>query len=121
MFTARNFWTELAVDVFKDCNVLYCLIICRKQFWSPVSIPDLVYEHLMTRLQSPPPMEPANSWAHHQWQLLLVLPPTTDISAVHWLKSVLSSAPPLLPTNMDAVELLSLSDKQKMKVIVKVI
>ena len=78
----------------------------------------------MTRLQSPPLMEPANSWAHHQWQLLLVLPPTTrgiDVTAVHWLKSVLAVAPPLLPTSMDAVELLSISDKQKMKVIVKVI
>ena len=78
----------------------------------------------MTRLQSPPPMEPANSWAHHQWQLLLVLPPTTsavNISGVHWLKSVLSAAPPFLPSCMGAVELLSLSDEQKMKVIVKVI
>ena len=78
----------------------------------------------MPWLQSPPLMEPANSWAHHQWQLLLVLPPTNpavNSTAVHWLKSVLSVAPPFLPTCMGAVELLSLSDHQNMKVIVKVI
>ena len=78
----------------------------------------------MTRLsQSPPPMEPANSWAHHQWQLLLVLPPATpavNSTAVHWLKSVLSLAPPTSPTCMGAVELLLLSDHHKIKMIVKV-
>ena len=77
----------------------------------------------MARLQSPPPMEPANSLAHHHWQLLLVLPAATsviDSTSVDWLKSVLSLAPPPLATSMGAVELLSFSDDRKMKVIVKV-
>ena len=77
----------------------------------------------MARLQLPPPMEPANSLAHHHWQLLLVLPAATsviDTTSLDWLKSVLSVAPPPLATCMDAVELLSLSDDKKMKVIVKV-
>ena len=78
----------------------------------------------MARLQSPPLMELANSWAHHHWQLLLVLPPVAsgiDSTSVHWLKTVLSVAPPLLPTCTGAVELLLFSDEQKIKVIVKVL
>ena len=90
----------------------------------PITFPDIVAGQLVTRLQSPPPMEPAHSWAHHQWQLLLVLPPVTSAvnsTAVDWLKSVLSVAPPPLPTCTGEVELLSLSDYQKIKIIAKVL
>lgn len=98
--------------------------VFRKQFWSPISIPNLISGHLMARLQLPPPMEPANSLAHHHWQLLLVLPPMASAinnTSIDWLKSVLSGAPPPLATCMGTVELLSLSDDHKTKVIVKVL
>ena len=107
------------IIVFTNCSFVF-----RKQFWSPISIPDLISGDLMARLQLPPPMEPANSLAHHHWQLLLVLPAMTsavDSTSIDWLKSVLSAAPSPLTTCMGAVELLSLSNDHKTKVIVKVL